>query len=88
MKYINQLEYRHIPYITHTKAAEDPNRVKDVARSGCGPCSVCMCIDLLTDKELGVIAGTDEIAAIGHRFAHGGKFDSSRVLDDETIAYL
>jgi hypothetical protein len=52
MKYLNQYEYRHIPYITHTKAAEEPNRVKNVASSGCGPCSVCMCIDLLTDKEL------------------------------------
>ncbi len=50
--------------------------------------ALALVLQLLTDKELGVIAGTDEIAAIGHRFAHGGKFDSSRVLDDEAIAYL
>ena len=50
--------------------------------------ALALVLQLLTDKELGVIASTDEIAAIGHRFAHGGKFDSSRVLDDETIAYL
>ena len=50
--------------------------------------ALALVLQLLTDKELGVIASTDEIAAIGHRFAHGGKFDSSRVLDDEAIAYL
>ena len=50
--------------------------------------ALALVLQLLTDKELGVIASTDEIAAIGHRFAHGGKFDASRVLDDETIAYL
>ena len=50
--------------------------------------ALALVLQLLTDKELGVIASTDEIAAIGHRFAHGGKFDSSRQLDDETIAYL
>ena len=52
MKYLNQYEYRHIPYITHTKAAEDPNRVKDVGRSGCGLCCSCMAVDLLTDTAL------------------------------------
>ena len=50
--------------------------------------ALALVLQLLTDKELGVIASTDEIAAIGHRFAHGGKFDASRVLDDEAIAYL
>ena len=50
--------------------------------------ALALVLQLLTDKELGVIESTDEIAAIGHRFAHGGKFDSSRVLDDEAIAYL
>ena len=50
--------------------------------------ALALVLQLLTDNELGVIASTDEIAAVGHRFAHGGKFDASRVLDDETIAYL
>ena len=50
--------------------------------------ALALVLQLLTDKELGVIESTDEIAAVGHRFAHGGKFDASRVLDDETIAYL
>ena len=44
---------------------------------------------LLTDKELGVIAGVDEIAAVGHRFAHGGeKLRKSSVLGDKEMEYL
>ena len=50
--------------------------------------ALALVLQLLTDKELGVIGSTDEIAAIGHRFAHGGKFSDSRMLDDESIAYL
>lgn len=35
-------------------------------------------VKILTDKENGVIAGLDEIGAIGHRVVHGGeKFNSS-----------
>lgn len=43
----------------------------------------------LTDKTLGVIGSVDEIAAVGHRFAHGGeKLKKSSVLGDEEIKYL
>ena len=45
-------------------------------------------IRLLTDPELGVIASVDEIDAIGHRIAHGGKYQQSVVIDDEVIKYL
>lgn len=38
-------------------------------------------LKLLTDKTLGVIGSVDEIAAVGHRFAHGGeKLRASSVL--------
>ena len=44
---------------------------------------------LLTDKELGVINSVDEIAAVGHRFAHGGeKLRASAKLGADEIAYL
>ncbi len=44
---------------------------------------------LLTDKELGVIGGVDEISAVGHRFAHGGeKLKKSTVLGDKELEYL
>lgn len=44
---------------------------------------------ILTDKTLGVIGSVEEIAAVGHRFAHGGeRLKTSSVLGDEEIAYL
>jgi hypothetical protein len=52
MLYLNQLEYRHIPYITHTKDDDVIDKVYNVARSGCGLCCVCMMIDALTVKHL------------------------------------
>ncbi|MBE5751488.1 MAG: acetate kinase [Clostridiales bacterium] len=46
-------------------------------------------LGLLTDKKLGVIGSVKEIAAVGHRFAHGGeKLRASAVLGADEIAYL
>ncbi len=46
-------------------------------------------LGLLTDPERGVIADVGEIAAVGHRFAHGGeKLKASTVLGEKEIAYL
>lgn len=40
----------------------------------------------LTDEENGIIAGLDEIDAVGHRVVHGGeKLASSTLIDDEVI---
>ena len=72
--------------ITHKRPGAEPYKTEHPMPSHNE--ALALVLQLLTDKELGVIASTDEIAAIGHRFAHGGKFDSSRVLDDEAIAYL
>ncbi len=52
MLYLNQYDYRHVPYITRTKDDSVTNKVYDVARSGCGLCCVCMMIDALTTKHL------------------------------------
>ena len=44
-------------------------------------------LDILVDKTNGVIASTDEIAAVGHRVVHGGsKFAASCLIDDSVIA--
>ncbi len=44
---------------------------------------------LLTDQTYGVIGSVNEIAAVGHRFAHGGeRLRESTVLGDEELAYL
>ena len=52
MLYLNQLEYPHIPYITHTKHEHIIDKVYSVARSGCGLCCLCMAVDALTTKTL------------------------------------
>ena len=52
MLYLNQLNYRHIPY-NHNIAnggVEDDRR--NVATSGCGLCSLCMVVDRLTTRTL------------------------------------
>ncbi|MBE7068748.1 MAG: acetate kinase, partial [Clostridiales bacterium] len=51
--------------------------------------AIACVLKLLTDKTLGVIASVDEIAAVGHRFAHGGeKLRASAKLGADEIAYL
>lgn len=46
-------------------------------------------LSLLTDAEKGVIKSVDEIAAVGHRFAHGGEqLKKSAVLGDQELEYL
>jgi acetate kinase len=46
-------------------------------------------LSLLTDSEKGVIKSVDEIAAVGHRFAHGGeKLKTSTILGDQELEYL
>ncbi len=51
--------------------------------------AIARVLELLTDKEYGVIESVDEIDAVGHRVAHGGeKLRQSSVLGDEEIAYL
>ncbi len=46
-------------------------------------------VDILTDKENGVISSLDEISAVGHRVVHGGeKFNSSVPITDAVMAAL
>ena len=57
MRYINQLDYRHVPYHTNVAREDytDEQKLRNVAKSGCGLCSVCMMLDvLLTDVTLSV----------------------------------
>lgn len=50
--------------------------------------AIALVLKLLTDPELGVISSVDEISAVGHRFAHGGKLTKSCVLGEEEIHYI
>lgn len=56
MKYLNQLEYRHIPYRTKVKMpnmTEEKIRV-NIASAGCGLCCACMMVEKLTDTTLDI----------------------------------
>ncbi len=54
MQYINQLELKHIPYETNMAHGGNPPERRTVASSGCGLCSTCMAVELLTDKTLSI----------------------------------
>jgi len=50
--------------------------------------AIALVLKLLTDPELGVIKSVDEISAVGHRFAHGGKLSRSCILTEEELKYI
>ncbi|MDX1778803.1 MAG: acetate kinase, partial [Thermodesulfobacteriota bacterium] len=46
-------------------------------------------VELLTDKEHGVIQDKSEITAVGHRVVHGGEaFQSPTIIDEKVIAAI
>ncbi len=54
MKYINQLQLRHVAYETNVLHGGRPPESRNIATNGCGICATCMMVELLTDKELPV----------------------------------
>ena len=50
--------------------------------------AIALVLKLLTDPELGVIKSVEEISAVGHRFAHGGKLSKSCILGCEELKYI
>ena len=73
--------------VTHKRPGKDDYKAS--APLGDHKAAIELVLSLLTDKELGVISGVDEIGAVGHRFAHGGeKLRKSSILGDEEIKYL
>lgn len=48
--------------------------------------ALTLVIEMLTDKEVGIIASVEEVDAIGHRVVHGGEgFSKSVLLTDEVL---
>ena len=48
--------------------------------------AIKMVLDMLMDKEIGVISNINEISACGHRVVHGGeKFNKSVIIDDDVL---
>ena len=56
MRFINQLDYAHIPYHTRVKVPglTEEEMLRSVRKSGCGLCCTCMMVDILTDKSLDI----------------------------------
>ena len=52
MLYLNQLEYRHIPYQHNMAFGGAPEERRNVATSGCGLCCTAMVVDHLTAHSL------------------------------------
>ena len=51
--------------------------------------AIAMVLDVLADKEIGVIKDMASIVAVGHRVVHGGtKFTKSVLIDDEVIKMI
>lgn len=56
MLFLNQKDYRHIPYMHDLDNGGAPPERRNVATSGCGLCTVCMIVDHLTTKSLSLEA--------------------------------
>ena len=51
--------------------------------------AIAMVLDVLADKEIGVISDMHSIVAVGHRVVHGGtKFTKSVLITDEVIKMI
>ena len=51
--------------------------------------AIAMVLDVLADKEIGVISDMKSIVAVGHRVVHGGtKFTKSVLIDDDVIKMI
>ena len=73
--------------ITHKRPGKDD--YKSNANLSDHKAAIELVLELLCDKELGVITSADEIGAVGHRFAHGGeKIRKSSILGDDELKYL
>jgi len=71
-------------FIKHTKTGCNPVVIeKDLANH---KAAIKEVLDVLMDKEVGVINDVSEITAVGHRTVHGGeKFKGSVLINDDVI---
>src|SRR5579863_2625868 len=50
--------------------------------------AVRRCLDQLTDREFGCLADASEVAAIGFKAVHGGRFDGVQRVTPELLAAM
>lgn len=73
--------------LTHKPAGKTPFELhRPIADHTTG---IKLVLDALTDPSHGVISSLEELAAVGHRVAHGGEyFEDSVVIDDDVKAKI
>ncbi len=71
MLYLNQLDYRHIPYYHNAGQGGPHPDYNNVATSGCGLCSLCMLINHLTGETLSVEECVKLSETVGGNYAIG-----------------
>ena len=73
MKYVNQLEHPDIPYRTFvadtTKTEEE--KMRTIAKSGCGLCCACMMVDHLTTDSLSLEEAVEMSERTGANYKRG-----------------
>lgn len=73
--------------ITHKRPGHDPYKAEPVLPDH--GAALSLVLGIITDKELGVLSGIDEIEAVGHRVAHGGEMlKKSSVIGEKELEYL
>lgn len=72
MKYICQLDHKDIPYETNLDNGGNPENRRTISSSGCGVCSVCMVVDLLTETSFSIEECRDLSYATGANRPHSG----------------
>lgn len=91
MKYINQLEYAHIPY--HHKVKQEglteAEMTSTVSRAGCGLCCACMTVELLTDKTLAIeeCVQISEACAANHAIGTDMKILAPVIAEKFSLSY-
>jgi len=74
---------------THTHKINDKEPVKKKVAAADHHDAMELILNILIDKELGVIKTLDEITGIGHRVVHGGEeFNRSVIIDEKVIASI
>ena len=68
---------------TDGEAFEEPEQILDHQTA------ISRIISMLTDSEIGVVDGPEDIHAVGHRVVHGGEyFSQSMIIDEEVTARI
>ena len=70
--------------LTHTNPKKEDKYKADVPMKDHAD-AIRAVIDILIDKEWGVIESMSEIDAVGHRVVHGGEYFADSVLIDDSV---